>query len=170
MRTRRCLGIVAAIVIPLVVAEAPDGLESDETQVVGELAPASLEKELDTTITIDGAGLPTGGGSANQGEAIFAARCAACHGSRGRGGPAGSLVADAESPQRTVNTYWPYATTLFDYVRRAMPYDAPGSLSDAEVYAVVATILAEAKLIRPDARMDASSLPAVQMPGRSRFP
>jgi cytochrome c len=69
-----------------------------------------------------------------------------------------------------VNTYWPYATTLFDYVRRAMPYDAPGSLSDAEVYAVVATILAEARLIGPDARLDADSLPKVRMPGRSRFP
>ncbi|NNL87223.1 MAG: cytochrome c [Myxococcales bacterium] len=158
------------VVFTALVGAAPDGLELETDEIVGELAPADLVEKLDTTVTVDGSGLPPGGGSVEQGEAIFAARCAACHGLRGRGGPAGPLVADAGGAQRAVNTYWPYATTLFDYVRRAMPYDAPGSLSDAEVYAVVAMILAEAQLISRDARLDAGSLPEVRMPGRSLFP
>jgi mono/diheme cytochrome c family protein len=105
--------------------------------------------------------------------------CAACHGDKGQGNPAkgiggdrmlggrGTLASDA--PIKTVESYWPYATTLFDYVKRAMPLSAPGSLSDNDVYAVVAYLLSEAKIIKPTDTMNAATLPKVMMPNRDGF-
>lgn len=128
----------------------------------------------DISIAPDGAGLPAGSGRAIEGAEIYAAKCARCHGDGGAGDPAdplvggiGSLASDA--PQKTVGSFWPYATTLFDYTRRAMPYDAPQSLSTDEVYAVSAYILAENGIIADDAVMDAETLPAVEMPNRDGF-
>ena len=125
----------------------------------------------------DGAGLPPGGGTVAAGEAVFGARCASCHGdnlggTKAIGAPAliggrGSLA--SPSPVKTVESYWPYATTLFDYVRRAMPMDAPGSLSDDEVYAVSAYILSRGGIAVPAAGLDAATLPAVEMPNRNGF-
>ncbi len=125
----------------------------------------------------DGAGLPPGGGTVAAGEAVFGARCASCHGdnlggTKAIGAPAliggrGSLAGPA--PVKTVESYWPYATTLFDYVRRAMPMDAPGSLGDDEVYAVSAYILSRAGIAVPAAGLDAATLPAVEMPNRNGF-
>ncbi|MEM5339402.1 c-type cytochrome [Paraburkholderia azotifigens] len=122
----------------------------------------------------DGRGLPAGSGDVAMGGRVFAAKCAACHGAKGEGqigdqlaGGRGTLA--SASPKRTVGSYWPYATTLFDYIRRAMPYNAPQSLSADEVYAVSAWILNQNGIVPDDARLDAHSLAAVRMPNRDGF-
>lgn len=134
---------------------------------------AALEKWA-IDVDIRGNGLPAGRGSARDGAAVFAAKCAACHGAQGEGKPADALVGGAgtlknDAPQRTVGSYWPFATTLFDYVRRAMPYDAPQSLSADEVYAVSAWILWRNGIVGEDHVLDAQSLPRVRMPNREGF-
>jgi S-disulfanyl-L-cysteine oxidoreductase SoxD len=130
----------------------------------------------DISIGPDGAGLPPGKGTVAQGEMVYAAKCQACHGAKGEGRPndrlvggMGSLAPDKGPPVKTVGSYWPYATTLFDYVRRAMPWDRPKSLSDEEVYAVAAYILNLNGLIGQDDVIDAQSLPKVKMPNREGF-
>jgi cytochrome c len=129
----------------------------------------------DIIIGPDGAGLPPGSGTPKQGEAVYVAKCQACHGERGSGKPndplvggLGTLAAGAKAV-RTVGSYWPYATTLFDYVRRAMPFTEPKSLSADEVYAVSAYILSLNGIIGADDVLDAKSLPKVAMPNRDGF-
>jgi cytochrome c len=122
----------------------------------------------------DGKGLPPGGGTATEGRVVYDAKCAPCHGKKGTEGPADPLVGGigtlaSKKPVKTVGSYWPYATTLFDYVRRAMPYNAPKSLSNDEVYAVSAYLLFLNGIIEPGARMDAKTLPQVRMPNRDGF-
>jgi S-disulfanyl-L-cysteine oxidoreductase SoxD len=129
----------------------------------------------DISIGPDGAGLPPGQGTAAQGEIVFAAKCQACHGEKGAGGPNDRLVGGAgtiapgKAPVKTVGSYWPYATTLFDYVRRAMPWDRPKSLTDEEVYAAAAYVLYLNGVIGQDDVLDAQSLPKVKMPNREGF-
>jgi cytochrome c len=129
----------------------------------------------DISIGPDGAGLPPGRGTAAQGEAVYVANCQACHGPRGAGKPNDALVggigtlASGKPPVRTVGSYWPYATTLFDYVRRAMPFPETKSLSADEVYAVSAYILSLNGIVGPDDVLDAQSLPKVRMPNRDGF-
>ena len=128
----------------------------------------------DITIPPDGSGLPPGSGTAAEGGAVYFAKCAGCHGVKGREGPADRLVGGtgtlaSEKPVKTVGSYWPYATTLFDYIRRAMPYNAPRSLSNDEVYAVSAYLLFLNGIIDPEVRMDAKTLPQVKMPNRHGF-
>ena len=125
----------------------------------------------------DGRGLPPGSGTYVQGAEVYAVQCAACHGEQLEGipdlggdkliGGRGSLASG--SPIKTIESYWPYASTVFDYVKRAMPFPAPGSLSDDEVYAVSAFILAEAGIIGRDQVMNATTLPEVLMPNRDGF-
>jgi cytochrome c len=122
----------------------------------------------------DGAGLPPGSGTPAAGAEIFAAQCAACHGPQGDGlindrlvGGRGSLGSD--DPVQTIGSYWPYATTIFDYVRRAMPYPTPHTLSDDEVYALTAHLLHLNGIIGADDVIDAQSLPAIDMPNRDGF-
>ena len=122
----------------------------------------------------DGAGLPPGHGAVSDGRAIFGRKCAACHGENGEGGVADALVGGAGTlatakPVRTVGSYWPYATTLFDYVRRAMPFNAPQSLTTDQTYAVVAYVLFLNHIVPADAVLDAKTLPAVRMPNRDGF-
>lgn len=127
----------------------------------------------------DGRGLPPGSGTAAAGAKVYADACAACHGDKMQGNPAKGIGGDrllggrdtlaTNTPVKTVESYWPYATTLFDYVKRSMPFNAPGSLSDDDVYSVVAYILSEAKIINPAERMDATTLPKVAMPNRGGF-
>ena len=120
----------------------------------------------------DGRGLPPGSGSYEAGKKVFAEQCAACH-ADGKGiggaltGGRGSLATDA--PVKTVESYWPYASTLFDYIKRAMPFNAPGNLSNDDVYAVTAYILGEANILPKTAVMDPVSLPKVAMPNRNGF-
>ena len=138
------------------------------------MAPADIAP-WDISIGPDGAGLPPGRGTATQGQAVYVAKCQACHGENGAGKPNDALVggigtlAAGKVPVRTVGSYWPYATTLFDYVRRAMPFQATKSLSADEVYAVSAYILSLNGIIGPDDVLDAQSLPGVRMPNRDGF-
>lgn len=180
--------MAAALVLPLVtIATRPATVAAQSakpspqppTLGIGRPATPAEIAAIDIDIGPDGAGLPPGSGTPAQGATIYAARCAACHGQSGREGPNDVLVGRLESKEfpfsrdpklpRAIGNYWPYATTLFDYVRRAMPPAAPGSLKDDEVYAVVAHLLSLNELIPGDAVMDAATLPKVRMPARDRF-
>src|SRR5215470_2802592 len=129
----------------------------------------------DISIGPDGAGLPPGSGTAKQGEAVFAAKCQACHGAKGAGQPNDRLVGGqgslpGDNPAvKTVGSYWPYATTIFDYVRRAMPYNESKTLSPDEIYAVAAYILNLNGVIGDTDVINAQTLPSVKMPNRDGF-
>ncbi len=143
-------------------------------QNLGKVVSESDLVNWDISIGPDGVGLPTGSGTSAEGSNIWSEQCSACHGENGKGGPAGDLVGGVgtlTSPDhiKTVGSFWPYSTTLFDYVRRAMPYYAPGSLSDDEVYAVVAYLLSQNEIITDDTIMNADSLPRVEMPNADGF-
>lgn len=131
-------------------------------------------QEFDQIVTPDGAGLPAGQGTAADGEVVYNMRCQACHGAKGEGAnPALQLVGgDIKSPGtpvRTIGSFWPYATTIFDYVRRAMPADAPKSLSNVEVYQVTAYLLYLNEIVSRDFVVDKDSLPRVAMPNKNGF-
>jgi mono/diheme cytochrome c family protein len=138
------------------------------------IAPADIAP-WDISIGPDGAGLPPGRGTATQGEAVYAAKCQACHGEKGAGRPNDALVggigslAPGKPPLKTVGSYWPYATTLFDYIRRAMPFQESQSLTSDEIYAVSAYILQLNEIIGKDDVLDAQTLPKVKMPNRDGF-
>ena len=117
----------------------------------------------------DGTGLPPGSGTAAAGEPIYAAQCAACHGATGTEGPIQPVVGPVDTYPKAAGRHWPYATTLFDYIRRAMPFHTPKSLSDDEVYAVTAYILHRNELIGRDDVVNADSLAGVDMPNRGNF-
>lgn len=146
---------------------------------IGRPATPAEIAALDIDVGPDGAGLPPGRGTSADGAPIYAARCAGCHGKTGKEGPNDVLVGrlpgdaftfarDPKAP-KTIGSYWPYATTVFDYIRRAMPSNAPGSLNDNEVYGLTAYLLFLNDLIPADFVIDASSLPKVKMPARDRF-
>ncbi len=135
--------------------------------------PARI-KAWDISIAPDGTGLPAGHGSVAEGSAIYAAKCVMCHGVNGAGKPADQLTGGigtltSPAPVKTVSSYWPYATTLFDYIRRAMPITNPHTLTDHETYALVAYILSIDSIVKKDAVLDAKSLPKVRMPNRDGF-
>lgn len=128
----------------------------------------------DIDVRPDGAGLPPGRGSVAQGKEIYLAKCSACHGETGEGSPMDRLVGGqgtlaTAKPVKTIGSYWPYATTLFDYVRRTMPFTAPQTLGNDEVYALTAYLLALNGIIANDAALDAKTLPKVKMPNRESF-
>lgn len=165
---------------------APAGLASSgrlpERYGFGRAATAEEIARLDVDVMPDGRGLPPGRGTPVQGAEVYTARCAICHGAQGEGTPLGMALVGRnpgdsfrfESPDgadrpKTIGNYWPYATTLFDYIRRAMPFDRPGSLSDEEVYAVSAYLLYRNEIIDREAVLDAGTLPRVRMPARDRF-
>jgi cytochrome c len=145
------------------------------------ISPANLAP-WDIDIEPSGAGLPAGSGTSDQGASIFADDCAACHGDGGRGATTTTSGAPAAPPvvsntkrngiddtTLTIANYWPYATTLFDYIRRAMPWTSPRTLTDEQVYALTAYILAQNKLIDVKQVINAQTLPKVQMPNRNGF-
>jgi mono/diheme cytochrome c family protein len=142
---------------------------------LGRVATPDEIASWDVSISPDGAGLPPGRGTPKQGETVFSEKCVACHGEKGAGKPNDQLVggrgslSGEQAPVKTVGSFWPYATTLFDYVRRAMPLNAPKSLSNDEVYAVSAYILQLNGIIGEADAMDAQTLPQVQMPNRDGF-
>ena len=146
---------------------------------IGRAATADEIKQLDIDVMPDGRGLPAGRGTVAEGATIYAAKCRSCHGANGEGASAERLVGRDSGPNfnfamdaklvKTVGNYWPYATTLYDYTARAMPFMQPGSLTANETYALVAYILALNKIVPEDAVMDQASLPKVVMPARDRF-
>ena len=131
------------------------------------------------SIPADGSGLPPGSGTAAEGAKVYAESCAVCHGDKLEGNPAKGIGGDkliggrgtlaTKTPIKTVESYWPYATTLFDYIKRTMPFSAPGSLSDAQVYSVVAYILSQANIIKPTEAINATTLPKIEMPNHNGF-
>lgn len=171
-----CGATVAAAQTPAPKAVAP---KAPATFGIGRPATADDIAKVDIDIHPDGMSLPAGSATSADGAPIYAAKCAACHGKTGKEGPNDRLVGRvpgdgfpfAREPQvpHTIGSYWPYATTVFDYIRRAMPPAEPGSLKDGEVYALTAYLLFLNDLIPADAVIDASSLPKVKMPSRDRF-
>ncbi|MBA9068125.1 cytochrome c [Methylobacterium sp. RAS18] len=160
--------------LPLVLSLALAGPAAAALLGIGHPASPETIAAWDIDVRPDGQGLPPGHGSVRDGAALFAARCAGCHGARGEGAAAEPLAGGRGSlasakPLRTVGSFWPYATTLFDYVRRAMPFDAPQSLTPDETYAVSAYVLHLNGLLPEEASLDAASLPRVAMPNRDGF-
>jgi cytochrome c len=146
---------------------------------IGRAATAEEVRALDIDVMPDGTGLPAGRGTVAEGAATYASKCASCHGKSGEGGPfdrlvgrdAGGGFAFGNDPRlvKTIGNYWPYATTLYDYTARTMPFAQPGTLSANEVYGLVAYLLSLNKIVPEDAVMDQASLPKVVMPARDRF-
>ena len=165
----------------MVAAGAAGPVRADETNGLG-VGPNLGEKitEADVgawsiTVFPDGTGLPAGSGTAAAGAKVIAEKCAMCHGEGAKGGKNAALVTDAPLPpgqieaNKTIKNFWANSTTLFDYVRRAMPWNAPRTLTNQEVWDAVAYILAANKLIDENAVMDAKTLPQVKMPNRENF-
>jgi len=166
-RPELMLAAAAALVASAALAATP-------TPNLGRAPGAAELSAIDISITPDGRGLPAGSGTVEQGAAVYAAKCQACHGAKGSGGPNDRLTGGIGSlasgkPVKTVASYWPYATTVFDYVRRAMPITAPQSMSNDEVYALTAYLLSVDGIVPKDARLDSGSLPNVRMPNRDGF-
>ena len=179
---KRRVPVVIAAVALAACGIGDRGAATSRRYAVGHEATPAEIAALDVDVGPDGQGLPPGRGTVAQGELLFAQTCAVCHGPAGRGllpkypalvgrSPAGGEFAFGTDPNtpRTIGDYWPYATTLFDYVRRAMPQPAPGMLTNDQVYALTAWLLAANKVIPMDATLDAASLKAVKMPAAGRF-
>jgi mono/diheme cytochrome c family protein len=131
-------------------------------------------KTIDIDITPDGKGLPPGSGTAAAGKDVYTRRCETCHGPTGKEGPQDVLVGGkgtlaTAKPQKTIGSYWPYSTTLWDYIRRAMPFDHPGTLSADEIYSTTAYLLFLNGIVGEKDVVDQATLPAVQMPNRNGF-
>ena len=146
---------------------------------LGHAVDSSTIAMMNIDVSPKGDGLPAGSGTPEQGAPIFAASCASCHGANGEGKPpaypqlvGGPKTADFDTDfkiPRTIGNYWPYATTLYDYIRRAMPLTAPGSLTPEQTYAVTAYLLSREGIIPAGTTLDAKSLAAINMPARSHF-
>ena len=163
----------SAIVLAILAMSAPLAAQSS-TFGVGRPATAEEIRDLGGAIAPDGGGLPEGSGTVSAGREVFAAQCSRCHGPKAQGdiGPAlvgGQGTLATARPLKTVGSFWPYATTLWDYINRAMPFDKPGLLKPSEVYAVAAYILNLNGIIGDADVMDARSLPKVKMPNRDGF-
>jgi mono/diheme cytochrome c family protein len=168
MYTPKLLG--CAVVLMFVFS--PSSLFSQSPDLGQPISSAEIAA-WDINVLPDGTGLPPGQGRPEDGALIYADKCSFCHGINGEGGTNAALVGggritDMES-QKTIANFWPYATTIFDYIRRAMPWRQPGSLTDEEVYALTAYILSLNMLIGDNDTMNAETLPRVQMPNRDGF-
>jgi S-disulfanyl-L-cysteine oxidoreductase SoxD len=168
--SRRACAIAATLAFLLTAGTA-------HAQGLGKPVTESDIKQWDIAVLPDGTNLPAGSGTAAQGAAIFAQKCSACHGEAAKGGVApywpalvgGQPLTNGIDTVKTIANYYAYPTTIFDYVRRAMPYNMPRSLSDDEVYALTAYLLSLNKLIGDGDVMDAKTLPQVKMPNRDNF-
>ena len=167
MSTRRAL-VVAAVLLTATAARAePPGLGTPVTEA--DVAA------WDISIMPDGTGLPPGRGTPAQGALLYAQKCSACHGDNGvkpvaaGAGPLVGGTIDRIEAVKTIGNFYGYATTVFDFIRRAMPFNEPRTLSNDEVYAVTAYLLAQNKIIGENDAMDAQSLPKVKMPNRDNF-
>jgi len=144
---------------------------------VGKPATPAEIAARDYSISAKGVGLPAGGGSAKEGQALYVTHCSTCHGLKLEGdaeqgnpslaGGVGTLT--SAKPVKTVGSYWPYAPGVFDYIRRAMPYDNPRTLKADEYYAITAYVLSVSGIVKTDERLDATTLPQVKMPNRDGF-
>ncbi|MCZ6620165.1 MAG: cytochrome c [Gammaproteobacteria bacterium] len=160
--------------ITLLYLTAGTTLQAGEGPSLGTPLSAGEVAAADITVMPDGEGLPTGSGTAKTGTSVYLANCMACHGEKGTGGINDTLVGGhgsltSDRPQKTIGSFWPYATTLFDYVRRAMPYQTPGSLANDEIYAVTAYLLYLNDIIDQDKELNAETLPEVKMPNHDNF-
>ncbi len=166
-----CAGLVAASTVAQGQKPGPLGIGRPATQ--------DEIRALDIDVVPNGTGLPDGRGTVAEGATTYAAKCAGCHGRGGEGGASDRLVGRNSGDEfafandarlvKTIGNYWPYATTLYDYTARTMPFAQPGTLSANEVYGLVAYLLALNKIVPEDAVMDRTSLPKVVMPARDRF-
>ena len=163
---------IALLAASLAVALSVGASAADAPRLGKPISPADISP-WDITIMPDGTGLPAGSGTPAQGAPIFQAKCSACHGENGKGGVAAAVTAGPPRASldggKTIANFWPYATTIFDFVRRAMPYNAPHSLKDDEVYALTAYLLSLNKIIGDNDVMNAQTLPKVKMPNRDNF-
>jgi cytochrome c len=160
-------------------APTPTAASAESPHTYGFGSPATDEDLKQFTSPLpDGRGLPPGSGTVMQGEKVYQQQCLACHGANLEGGIGDRLIGGrgtlvktekSEPPIKTVESYWPHSTTLFDYIKRAMPFTAPNSMSNDDVYAVTAYILAKGNIIPQDATMDKFSLPKVKMPNGDGF-
>ena len=164
-----CVWLAAVLVAGAAFAEAPN---------LGKPVGAADIAAWDISIQPDGAGLPPGAGIPGDGARIYAEKCAQCHGPDGRGGVTGvnaaplvggGPITDIAASMKTIANFWPYAPTLFDYIRRAMPWQQPMTLANDEVYALTAYVLAQNKLIGENDIINAQTLPNVHMPNRNGF-
>lgn len=147
---------------------------ANDSPHLGKPAPQGLEKAWNGDIFPDGRGLPAGSGNALAGKKVYEQACLSCHGVDGTGGSAEELAGAKHGltdnpPDKTIGTYWPYASTVFDFTRRAMPLNAPGTLTNDQLYAVTAYLLYLNHLITETQLMNASTLPKVKMPNRNGF-
>ncbi len=169
MKRQILISVLIAVGTNLVLAVETKGPGLGHVVSPGEIAT------WDISVFPNGEGLPKGEGNVKDGEELYKGKCIACHGENGLGTASGDQLAGAqmgltsEYPEKTIGSYWPYATTVFDMVRRSMPMTAPGSLTDNETYAVIAYLLYLNNLIDEDEVMDASTLPKVKMPNKDGF-
>lgn len=169
MFTRKSIRLLA-----LGIGAMAAGAAAQEGPGLGVVATPEQVAGWDISIGPDGAGLPPGSGTAVQGERIYMQKCLACHGEKGAGAlndqlAGGQGTLKDEAPVKTIGSYWPYATTIFDYVRRAMPFTQPMSLSNDEVYALTAYLLRINGIIDDRDEINADTLPRVVMPNRDNF-
>src|SRR5262245_10212200 len=173
MSTRELAWLAVALVTAGCTAAAATDPHAASPRLGQPVTPAEIAG-WDISILPDGTGLPSGSGTAAAGAIVYAQKCQSCHGDKGAGQPNDRLVGGqgtlaGKSPVRTVGSYWPYATTVFDYVRRAMPYIQPQSLSNDEVYAVTAYLLHLNGIIGEQDEINAQTLPKIAMPNRDNF-
>ena len=165
---------LAGVVLSLALAGCAGTAAVVETPNLGRPVTEAEIAGWDISIAPDGAGLPAGRGTSAQGALVYEAKCQTCHGAKGAGQPNDRLVGGqgtlaSPAPVRTIGSYWPYATTVFDYVRRSMPYTQSQSLTNDEVYAVTAYLLHQNGIIGETDEMNAQTLPKVKMPNRDNF-
>lgn len=155
------------------IVESADSFPQPDKFDFGRKASRKEIVRWDIDVNPDGKGLPSGKGLATSGKLIFDSKCVACHGIGGVGGANGSLVTSKEPSdkrkEKTIGNYWPYATTIFDYIRRAMPFNAPGSLTDEEVYHLTAYLLHANDITNEKTIIDSKSLPKIIMPAHEKF-
>ena len=165
---------MTTVVMVLLAVAASTSSVAQETPNLGRPATPAEVAGWDISIPPDGTGLPPGSGTPAQGAVVYTQKCQSCHGEKGAGTPNDQLVGGqgtltSAKPVRTIGSYWPYASTVFDYVRRAMPYTESKSLTNEEVYAVTAYLLHANGIIGAQDAMNAQTLPLVKMPNRDNF-